>query len=90
MYNVINIVTLLFIIILIVELTWLQNYKLNITIINIIKINIMFTVSLNHFLFANVMANILVMAQLQIKWNVTKKLNKLKWIQQGLSWWSNG
>ena len=43
-----------------------QNCKLNITIINIIKINIMFTVSLNHFLFANVMANILVMAQLQI------------------------
>ena len=37
----------------------------------------MFTVSLNHFLFANVMANILVMAQLQIKWNSIKKLNKL-------------
>lgn len=75
MHNVINIVTeLLFIIILTVELKWLQNYKLNITIINIIKINIMFTVSLNHFLFANVMANILVMAQLQIKWNVNQKV----------------
>lgn len=42
----------------------------------------MFLISSILFLFVNMFAIILVMAQLQTKWNITYILNILKWTQQ--------